>query len=106
MLNCTVEFSAQRTLRQRGNIKEEIATLTRTLPKFNYHPSLLEGYTACILIPLDKNLVVRPIGVGEVSRRIIGNVSGGDKGGSWPTASLRRSQRWIRSSHIRNESGV
>ena len=32
----------------------------------------LEAYTACRLIPLDKNPGVRPIGVGEVLRRIIG----------------------------------
>ena len=75
------------------NIKEELTTLTRNGPKFNYHPSLLEGYTACRLTPLDKNQGVGPIGVGEVSRRIIGNVQGGDKGGSWPTARLCRSQR-------------
>ena len=80
------------------NIKEEFATLTRNGPKFNYNPSLLEGYTACRLIPLDKNLGVGPIRVGEVSRRIIGNVQGGDKGGSWPTARLCRSQGRIRSS--------
>lgn len=39
---CTKNFAAEgKTLR------EEIATLTRNLLKFNYHPSLLEGYTAC-----------------------------------------------------------
>ena len=65
MPNCTVE----KTLR------EEIATLTRNLLKFNYHPSLLEGYAACRLIPLDKNPGVKPIGVGEVLRRIIGKTT-------------------------------
>ena len=34
----------------------------------------LEVYTACRLIPLDKNPGVRPIGVSEVLRRIIGKV--------------------------------
>jgi len=31
----------------------------------------LEAYTACHLIPLDKNPGVRPIGIGETIRRII-----------------------------------
>ena len=67
---CSKNFAAEgKTLR------EEIATLTRNLLKFNYHPSLLEGYTACRLIPLDKNPGVRPIGVGEVLRRIIGKTT-------------------------------
>ena len=63
---CSKNFAAEgKTLR------EEIATLTRNLFTFNYHPSLLEGYSACRLIPLDKNPGVRPIGVGEVLHRII-----------------------------------
>ena len=37
-----------------------------------YHPSLIESYTSCRLIPLDKNPGIRPIGVGEVLRQIIG----------------------------------
>ena len=32
----------------------------------------LEAYTSCRLIPLDKNPGVRPIGIGEIIRRIIG----------------------------------
>ena len=53
-------------------LREEIARLTRNLLRHYYHLSLLEGYTACRLIPLDKNPGVRPIGMGEVLRRIIG----------------------------------
>jgi len=32
----------------------------------------LESYPSCTLIPLDKNLGIRPVGVSEVLRRIIG----------------------------------
>lgn len=52
--------------------REEIAVLMKNLLKFSSHPSLLEGYTSCRLIPLDKNPGIRPIGVGEVLCRIIG----------------------------------
>ena len=50
------------------SLREEISTMTRNLMKSCYHPSLLEGYTSCGLIPLDKNPGMRPIGVGEVLR--------------------------------------
>ena len=36
------------------------------------NPELTEPYNACRLIPFDKNPEVRPIGIGEVMRRIIG----------------------------------
>ena len=49
--------------------------MTRNLLKSCYHPSLLEAYTSCRLIPLDKNPGIRPIGVGEVLRRIIGKTT-------------------------------
>merc|ERR1711973_776799 len=44
------------------------------------HPACLEEYNACRLIPLDKGATkegtpgVRPIGVGEVLRRLIGKL--------------------------------
>ena len=64
---CSKNFAAEGK-----TVREEIATLMRNLLTFNYHPSLLEGYTACRLILLDKKPGVRPIGVGEVLHRIIG----------------------------------
>ena len=53
-------------------LREEIAVSTRNLLKKSYHPSLLEAFAACRLIPLDKNPGIRPIGAGEVLRRILG----------------------------------
>ena len=55
-------------------MREEIALLTKNVLIKNYHPNLLEPLVASRLIPLDKNPGVRPIGVGEVLRRIIGKV--------------------------------
>ena len=52
-------------------LREEIAVFTRNLFKKSYHPSSLEAFSPCRLIPLDKNPGFRPIGVGEVLRRII-----------------------------------
>ena len=59
------------------SLREEIAVMTRNLLKSCYHPSLIESYTSCRLIPLDKNPGIRPIGVGEALRRIIGKTISG-----------------------------
>ena len=53
-------------------LREEIAIMTRNLLTTNYDHSLVESYVACRLIPLNKNPGIRPIGVGEVLRRIVG----------------------------------
>ena len=58
-------------------LREEIAVFTRNLLKKSYHPSLLEAFTSCKLIPLDKNPGIRPIGVREVLRRIVGKTVSG-----------------------------
>ena len=64
---CSKNFSQQgKTLR------EEIALLARNMATKLYHPDLLAPYINCRLIPLDKNPGVRPIGIGEVLRRIVG----------------------------------
>ena len=55
------------------NLCESIATLTRRLCTEFVDPLTIEPIVASRLIPLDKgNGEVRPIGVGEVIRRIIG----------------------------------
>ena len=55
-------------------LREELADFAKNLLTNYYEPKLLEAYTACRLIPLDKSPGVRPIGVGEVMRRVIGKV--------------------------------
>ena len=62
---------------------EAIATMTKTLCTTYIDPATIEPLVASRLIPLDKGEgAVRPIGVGEVIRRIIGkcvmNVAKGD----------------------------
>jgi hypothetical protein len=53
-------------------LKQSIAVLARKLASDILDPSSLESFNACRLIPLDKNPGVRPIGIGETLRRIIG----------------------------------
>ena len=49
-----------------------ISAFGRKISTLYVNPSGLVVYTACRLIPLDKNPGVRPIGVGEVLQRIVG----------------------------------
>jgi hypothetical protein len=56
---CSNNFSSEGKI-----LREEISTMTRNLMKSCYHPSQLESYTSCRLIPLDKNPGIRPNGVG------------------------------------------
>jgi len=51
-----------------------LATATKKLCTSKDISSTLEPLVACRLIPLDKNPGLRPIGIGEVLRRIIGKV--------------------------------
>ena len=60
----------------RGNLREQIVTLARKLATEMVDPKSLEAFVACRLIPLDKCPGVRPIGIGEILRRIIGKVIG------------------------------
>ena len=49
-----------------------LAAAARRISTTFVDPSALLAYTSCRLIPLDKFLGVRPIGIGEVVQRIIG----------------------------------
>ena len=53
-------------------LRSEIAKLAKKLATENLDPAILETYNANHLIPLDKCPGVRPIGVGEILRHIIG----------------------------------
>ena len=58
------------------NLREQIAILARKLATELVDPKTLEAFVAYRLIPLDKCPGVRPIGIGEILRRIIGKVIG------------------------------
>ena len=55
-------------------LREQVAVFARKIATTSLDPSCLEAYVACRLIPLNKNPGVRPIGVGEVLRRIVGKL--------------------------------
>ena len=57
-------------------LREQIALLARKLASEIVDPATLEALIGCRLIPLDKKPGVRPIGIGEVLRRIIGKAIG------------------------------
>ena len=52
-------------------LRTQIAILAGKLATETLDPLTLETYVSCRLILLDKNPGVRPIGVGEVLRRIV-----------------------------------
>ena len=51
---------------------EAVALLTRKLCTEYVDPDTLSAFISCRLVPLDKNPGVRPIGIGEVLRRVMG----------------------------------
>ena len=53
-------------------LRLQLATLARLLATEYLDPNTLEAFVACRLIPLDKNPGVHPMGISEVTRRIVG----------------------------------
>ena len=53
---------------------QTIADMTKRLCIEEIDPDYLKEFISCRLIPLDKNPDVQPIGIGEVLRRISGNL--------------------------------
>ena len=56
------------------SLKEAVAIFTRNIATKSYHPKFIEAFVSCRLVPLDKNPGIRPIGIWEVLRRIIGKI--------------------------------
>ena len=60
-------------VKESSDLAKAIAEFAKSLCQTNLDDlKPLESYLACSLIPLDKNPGLRPIGIGEVLRRIIG----------------------------------
>ena len=57
-------------------MREQVALMAKKLGTTITDPSSLESYISCRLIPLDKCPGLRPIGIGEILRRIIGKAIG------------------------------
>ena len=89
-------------------------TFAAVIRKIYTEPNLsssLEALLACRLIPLDKNPGLRPIGVGEILRRIAGKAAVSvirdeilTSVGS--STSMRWSRRWLRSSYTCDSSDI
>ena len=72
MQTASEKFLRVNSLRDQDQIFEAIASMTRRLCTDYVNPRGLEAILANRLIPLDKGGAVRPNGVGEVLRRIMG----------------------------------
>ncbi len=57
--------------RESTSLCTAVAAVGRRLSCSYVDPSALEAFTACRLIPLDKDPGVRPIGIGEMLRRLV-----------------------------------
>ena len=64
---CSKQFN-----KEGKDLQDQISIFAKNIAIKVTDPSCLEAYTANRLIPLDKNPGIRPIGIGEVLRRIVG----------------------------------
>ena len=58
------------------DLHDQIAILAKKLATCLVDPNSIDAFVACRLIPLNKNPGVRPIGIGEVLKRIFGKAIG------------------------------
>ena len=66
-------LSSHKYKTENKELTTQITIFARKCATETLDPLTLEAYVSCPLIPLDKNPGVRPIGVGEVLRKIVGN---------------------------------
>ena len=64
---CSKQFN-----KEGKNLRDQISIFAKNIATKVTDPNCLEAYTANHLIPIDKNPGIRPIGIGEVLRRIVG----------------------------------
>ena len=64
---CSKQFN-----KEGKDLWDQISIFAKNIATKVTDPNCLEAYTANRLIPLDKNPGIRPIGIGEVLRRIVG----------------------------------
>ena len=85
-----------------SDLRKAIAKMTKKLCGEELNdPDSIEALLAGRLIPLSKNPGVRPIGIGEVLRRIIGKVNSTQRHtcNIGKSATLRRPKIWMRNCH-------
>ena len=64
---CSKQFKAKPM-----ELCDSLADLARKLCTHHINPVYLKAFTACRLVPLNKKPGVRPVGIGEVLRYIVG----------------------------------
>ena len=69
-------LSSRKFKNENKELREQIARLARLVASEIVDLYTVDTLVACRLIPLNKNSGVRPVGVGEVIRRIIEKCSG------------------------------
>lgn len=65
-------LTSNRFKKEGKELREKIATFTRLIGSQHINPEHLDAYVNCRLIPINKCPGVRPIGIGETFRRIVG----------------------------------
>ena len=70
-----LELCSKQHKKKPAELCQAIADLAKKLNRVEVLPSLLQAFVAGRLIPLDKSPGVRPIGIGEVLRRIVSSAT-------------------------------